>query len=399
MTKFLVCAGAAVVALGLALVGTLVLFLMGSAAEAEGGTCPSGVAVPSSVDLGSSTIDGINGLKSMYEQVAAEKDVPWAALAALDYRENNNALDRSMLSGEPIGQANPDNPNVVTSSKIDSIEKAADHLRAMASSVYGVGLTSGTGGEDLKLAFLAFNRGSIYKAAGAGADLSPYVMNNYSGEAAYTDMAWPNIAGEPLAGRTETGRYGAQTVFTRLGGSSAGGCGGLSNIDVVRVAQIEIGVSEDNPGTDCDCGAALKYQGDTGPEDWCADFVSWVYMTAGHPFDGGFDGNPTIGRGWRLPGVNQLRTWMIERGTYEEHVTHSYADALPGDVVIFGAGEGDHTGIVEVVEGADTPDTADDVLRTIEGNQADSVVRRQYRAGDAYVAGWGTGPRAVAEAT
>ena len=139
----------------------------------------------------------------------------------------------------------------------------------------------------------------------------------------------------------------------------------------------------------------MKYQGTTGPEDWCADFVSWVFLTAGHPFDGGVDGVPTTGGGWRLPGVAQLRAWMIGHGTYEERAGHSFADAAPGDVVIFGEGTGSHTGIVERVSGLETPDPADDVLHTIEGNSGDRVSRRDYSAADSYVAGWGAGPGAT----
>jgi hypothetical protein len=387
---------AGVVAAPFAVVFALVLAMFGlGTPPSAAGTCPPGAAVPSSVDLGASTIEGINGLKPMYEQVAVEKDMAWAALAALDYRENNNDPNRSTLSGEPIGQANPDNPGVTTGSKLDSVQKAADHFRAMASSVYGVTVTSSTGGEDMKLAFLAYNRGSIYKNAGASPDSSPYVMNQY--DASHVDMVWPNIAGEPLAGRTETGRFGAQTIFSRLGGSSAAGCGGLSGDDVVRIAQGELaaGIAEDNPGSDCDCGAPLKYQGRTGPEDWCADFVSWLYMSAGRPFDGGMDDGPTpIGTGWRLPGVAQLRAWMVSHGTYEERASHDYSAAAPGDVVIFGAGTGSHTGIVERVSGLETPDPADDVMVTIEGNSGDAVSRREYPTGSSYVQGWGAGPGA-----
>ena len=133
----------------------------------------------------------------------------------------------------------------------------------MASSVYGIALTAASSGQDLQLAFLAYNRGSIYRDAGVGPERSPYVMNQSPG---YTDMAWPEIPGEPLAGRTEYGRYGAWTVFVRLGGPG-GSCAGLSNVDVVRVAQQELaaGIAEDDPGSDCDCGAPHEVPGQHRP--------------------------------------------------------------------------------------------------------------------------------------
>ncbi len=367
-------------------------FLALAAAQQADATCSG--SIPASAQLDPAAREAINALKPMYEQVGRDTGLAWSALAAVDYRESGNDPDRSALSGEPIGAANPDNPGVTTTTKADSLRLAADHLKAMASSVYGIALTAASPGQDLQLGFLAYNRGSIYRDAGVGPERSPYVMNQSPG---YADMAWPEIPGEPLAGRTEYGRLGAWTVFLRLGGPG-GSCAGLSNVDVVRVAQQELaaGIAEDNPGSDCDCGAPMKYQGSTGPEDWCADFVSWVFLTAGHPFDGGVDGVPTIGRGWRLPGVAQLRAWMIGHGTYEERAGYGLADAAPGDVVIFGGGTGSHTGIVERVSGLETPDPADDFLHTIEGNSGDRVSRRDYSAADSYVSGWGAGPGAAA---
>lgn len=97
------------------------------------------------------------------------KSLSWAALAAVDYRESGNAPDRSALAGEPLGSPNPDHPEVSTSTKEDSLERAADYLRGLASSVYGVDLAPTSGAEDMRLAFLAYNRGSIYREAGVAA--------------------------------------------------------------------------------------------------------------------------------------------------------------------------------------------------------------------------------------
>ena len=335
--------------------------------DASSGPCSGPVSA--AADVPPATREAINALQADYEGVASAKGLPWPLLAAIDYRENSNDPSRSTLSGEPIGTANPDNPGTTTTSKRQSIELAADHIKAMASSVYGVILTASSGDEDIKQALLAYNRGYIYKRAGATADQSPYVMNQ--ADAAHTDMIWPDIAGEPLAGRREVGRFGGWTLFSRLGGSGAAGCGSLSDVDIVRIAQGEIGTSEDNPGSDCDCGAVLKYQGSTGPEDWCADFVSWVYKEAGRPFTGGLDG------GWRLPGVAGLRSWLQNNGTFYER--GSADPPMAGDVVIFSGDS--HTGIVESVSG--------DRVQTIEGNSGDMVKRRDYSVNDSYIVGWG----------
>lgn len=348
----------------------LMAFGFGKIPEASAG-CAVGQVVPSSADVDQATIDRINALKGIYEQVGAEKGVAWSALAALDYRESTNDPNRSALSGEPVGTANPDG-NGTTTSKLDSVQRSADAFKSMASGVYGVNVTATTGGPEIQNAFIAYNRGYIYKNANQPADSSPYVMNQY--DAGHVDMTFPSIDGEPLAGRTEYGRYGAFTLFTRLGGSSAGGaCGGVSSSDVVRIAASQIGRKEVPDG--CNCGPEIQpYLGSSAGEKWCADFVSWVYREAGRPFTGGVDG------GWRLPGVEGLRTWLEQNGVFE---ARGLGAPQPGDVIIYGGGE--HTGIVDHVDG--------DRVHTIEGNSSDQVIRRDYALSDTYITGWGR-PRA-----
>jgi hypothetical protein len=360
-----------------ALKGAVVLFTtLGPTPEEGRNGCGPGRPVPASADLGPGTLEAINALKASYEEAGSAKGVPWTLLAAVDYRENNNDPNRSALSGEPIGTANPDNPSTTTASKLDSLERAAEHLKAMASSVYGVELSPSSPPDDVKAALLAYNRGSIYKQAGASWDASPYVMNQFDG--AHVDMVWPSIPGEPLAGRTEYGRYGGWTVFVRLGGASAQGCAGLSDVEIVRIAQEQLGLREVPDG--CNCGEQIqKFLGSSAGEAWCADFVSWVYREAGHPFSGGVDG------GWRLPGVAGLRSWLEQNGIW--HGRGGGDTPQPGDVVAFGDNE--HTGIVERLDDAGTPDPGDDVIHTIEGNTSNEVGRRSYGVGDANVVGWG----------
>jgi hypothetical protein len=361
-----------------ALVGAVVLFTsLGPPPEVRRrGTCGPGIPIPASADLSPGAVEAINALKGSYEQAGSAKGVPWTLLAALDYRESGNDPNRSALSGEPIGEANPDNPSTTTTSKLDSLERAAEHLKAMASSVYGVELTAASPPEDVKAALLAYNRGSIYKQAGASWDVSPYVMNQF--DAAHTDMVWPSIRGEPLAGRTEYARYGGWTVFVRLGAGSADSCGGLSDVELVRIAQEQLGLREVPDG--CNCGEQIqKFLGSSAGEAWCADFVSWVYREAGHPFTGGVDG------GWRLPGVTGLRAWLEQNGIWHNRGTGDKPG--PGDVIVFGDEE--HTGIVERLDDAGTPDAGDDVIHTVEGNTSNEVGRRSYGVADGYVVGWG----------
>lgn len=330
-------------------------------AKAKDGTCPAGTAIPASVDIDISTRDAINALKADYEAAAQTASVPWMLLAAIDYRENGNAPDRSALSGEPIGTTNPDS-GVVTSSKRDSLDRAAEHLKAMASSVYGAALTASSGGDDIKKAVLAFNRGYIYQRADASPDRSPYVLNQY--DAAHNNMTWPDVAGEPLAGQVEYGRYGAYTLFTRLGGSSVGGCGGLSDDEIVRIAQGELGKREIPDG--CNCGPEIQpYLGSSGGEPWCSDFLSWLHKEAGRPFTGGVDG------GWRLPAVSQVVAWHKANG--EWHVRGDGDRPRPGDSVAFRDEE--HIGVVEKVEAVSGSRW---VVTVLEGNSSNAVSRRVY---------------------
>jgi len=348
------------------LVGTMAIggLLMGASASG----CGPGSPVPASADLDPAILAAINALKPNYEQVAAEKNLSWALLAGIDYREDANDPNQSALSGEPIGATNPDS-GAVTTSKLDSIAQAADHVREMAASVYGVTLTATSGGDEVKNAFVAYNRGYSYKQDGAPADSSPYVMNQY--DDAHHNMVFPNIAGETLAGRTDT-RPGAFTVFTRLGGSSTSACGGLSGNKIVAIAQQQLNLAEVPRG--CNCGPEIqKFLGSSAGEEWCADFVSWTYNAAGVAFTGGADG------GWRLPGVAGIRQWLADHGGWHDRGAGDVAQ--PGDVVAFSGDS--HTGIVEKLDGT--------TLDTIEGNTADQVARRSYpdyvNARD--IAGWG----------
>ena len=359
--KRLVAAALAVVALPLA----VVLLVVAGAPTAD--TCAG--AIPASADLDSATLERINALKATYESVGRDATLPWAALAAVDYRESGNDPTRSALAGEPLGSPNPDHPEVTTSTKADSLQRAAEYLKGLAGSVYGLALGPASSGQDMQLAFLAYNRGSIYRRAGVGPERSPYVMNQ--ADAAHRDMTWPDIASEPLAGRTEYGRYGAWTVFSRLG-AAGGSCAGLSDVDIVRIAQQQLGLAEVPDG--CNCGPQIqKFLGSSTGEAWCADFVSWVYREAGHPFTGGVDG------GWRLPGVAGMHGWLRSNGIWHDRGDGDRPG--PGDVIVFR--DDDHVGIVEALDGT--------TVRSIEGNTSNRVGRRSYAdySTNPEILGWG----------
>lgn len=340
---------------------------------AAAGSCAAGQAVPSSADIPPYTMERINALKADYEAVGAETNIGWNLFAAIDFRENSNSPDRSMLGGEIIGTKALDS-NRTPMTKRESIQMGAETLRGSAQAVYGVNLTPTSGGDDVKKAIIAYGRYSAYKTAGMAPDASPYVMNLY--DAAHTDMVYPSIKGETLAGDTER-RLGAYTLFTRLGGSS-GNCG-MSDTEIVRIAQQQLGLREVPDG--CNCGEQLqKFLGSSSGEFWCADFVSWVYREAGHPFTGGLDG------GWRIANVEAMHNFVAAHGTWWP--AGSAEDPKPGDVISFRDDE--HVGLVESLDDAGTPGNPnDDIVHTIEGNTSNMVARRTYARVGGTIAGWG----------
>lgn len=130
-----------------------------------------------------------------------------------------------------------------------------------------------------------------------------------------------------------------------------------SNMDkIIQVAKAEQkkNVQEYDANT-------LKYT-DRNREAWCADFVSWVYKTAGSPFTGGSSG------GWRHASVLELQSWIKKNGTYFDVGSGS---PQPGDIAFYigsqtpDGGSSQHVNLVIAVNGS--------TMTTIGGNQSNRV--------------------------
>lgn len=115
---------------------------------------------------------------------------------------------------------------------------------------------------------------------------------------------------------------------------------------VVCVAQNELSLwqSQSNynapyPGFTYARDGFLKYS-DGSYEEWCADFVSWVYKQAGHAFTGGASG------GWRIAGVIGIggaSSSLAEQAQgFTWHPAGSGYTPSPGDIAIHGTS---HTNI------------------------------------------------------
>lgn len=88
--------------------------------------------------------------------------VPALVLAALHYREANNDPARSIMSGEPLGEMNPDTHTVEGTTPLDNAISAAEHLRSGAVQIYGVVVSRQMNSIELAYAAAAYNRGGRY---------------------------------------------------------------------------------------------------------------------------------------------------------------------------------------------------------------------------------------------
>lgn len=138
--------------------------------------------------------------------------------------------------------------------------------------------------------------------------------------------------------------------------------------DVIAVARNEVGFIESG-GPDGHSGNITKYWAELDPalegESWCAAFVSWVFKHAGFP----------------LPAMDRPYGYMNCLSAVHYAQAHGLFDASghyePGDIILFGPGGGQHTGIVVSDDGAN--------IHTIEGNTVpDGASGSQWNGGGVY---------------
>lgn len=112
--------------------------------------------------------------------------------------------------------------------------------------------------------------------------------------------------------------------------------------------------------------SALEYS-DGIDEAWCADFVSWVYNSAGHKLK-----NPASG-GWRIPGVDTLKEYFESEERWHDKDSGSIPE--PGDVVIYDGGIfGKHANIVVSVYY--------DEITTVGGNENGKIMMHRIDYND-----------------
>ena len=205
---------------------------------------PCSNAAGSSVDvcgatLPSSTIEYLeqNNIKAKaeanmerYKYAEQETGIPWAAIAALHWREAGMASDASISNGQKLTAdgscyTNVDGISICGDAKQDAVE-AAKHLISNAKGIYDVELTANSPLEDWANAFLAYNRGAMYKVAGATYDESPYVMNGFDEN--HLNMIWIHADSwygskqyNSVEGKRDGDPIGALALFAYLCGNNS----------------------------------------------------------------------------------------------------------------------------------------------------------------------------------
>lgn len=160
-----------------------------------------------------------------------------------------------------------------------------------------------------------------------------------------------------------------------VSGSSAGCEGpaagaGASASRIVRIAQSQLGRTENPPGSNCN-----PY----GPcVEWCSLFVAWVWERAGVRLGGGTAPYAYSGSIYEWAtrqdrgGLGGGSSPLLESRSNGAHVLSPGAKPAPGDAIFFGAGPGpgesDHVAIVERV-------FPNGEITTIDGNYGDRVAR------------------------
>lgn len=148
---------------------------------------------------------------------------------------------------------------------------------------------------------------------------------------------------------------------------------GLSQVrqNIVCIAQQELAAWTPSPAIPR--MGYLKYSQNI-PEEWCADFASWVYYQAGYPLQSA----PK----WRLPAVFQIKQIGDENKTFQYHDSSNYTPR-PGDLAIqFKDNQYSHVSIVTDVEDKTvTLIGGDEGSGPYGGNESASVVAKDRLQG------------------
>jgi hypothetical protein len=309
----------------------------------------------------------------IYQQAGQRFDVDWAFLASIGYQECGHGACAEVT---PSGCGGPMQIGMVRESACSPGSGPTIWERYKFDA-------DGGGADPFDPADAIFTAARMLRPVFglAGDSFAAYreVACNYYG--ACSDGV-ANYADEVMARAVEYGFRGkgapispAATEPAASGGDSSCGsnsAAGASGNEIVRIAQSQLGRTEDPPGTNCN-----PY----GPcVEWCSLFVAWVWKRAGVPLEGSTATYAYSGtvyewaeahEGARLPGATAPGEPPFSTAEPNgARVLPPTATPAPGDAVLYGSGPtaSDHIGIVErVFPGGQ--------ITTIDGNFGDRVAR------------------------
>lgn len=348
-----------------------------------GSTCTNRVAAvtatATNLDHAGQTIltDGqlqaIKANQAVYEQAASQVGIPWQMIAVIHVREHGLQISNPG-NGQGIYQfldkgGGPYPPGPVSQEEFlrQSI-LAATFIKGKAGSNYAPNrdLDLQSRPEAIKDTFFSYNgRAKVYeeqaRAVGfndpnQGYEGSPYVMNKADAkrDPVTNPTGWGQIKKDrgPIE-YPANGDYGAYVQYAALTGTNiSGGCNtlnGTTRDKVVTLAKQELALWQSGqlvPGN-----GYQKYSQGRG-ENWCADFVSWIYNQAGYPLKDGGEGN--------VPAVVTIKAIGQAGGKFTYHDAVGYTPR-PGDIAIHLGGDSSHVNFVVGVSG--------NQITTIGGNQ------------------------------
>ena len=295
--------------------------------------------------------------KEIYDYAAEKTGVPWQILAALHYREAKMDPTKSIGDGSSLtAGVSKDGLVIYADAKEDAANKAAVFVKN-AAGVYSLNIdtVSSWSVDDWGNAFLAYNRGHMYKVVDQSYTLSPYVMNYIDSD--HENMAWTYADsyynGAKLNGLYDAGQkdsnVGALTVanylgFTALSGDEAteagsGNCGGSG---AVYNSIVETAIEFSWPNTPAKGGRSvseakqsyLDAMNEAGTIKWgchklgdvgadCSIFVTTVMLITG--------ADPDFPAGTR----NEVTYLANATDKYEriENI-HSTSNLQPGDIAV-----------------------------------------------------------------
>lgn len=319
----------------------------------------------------------------VYEEAADQVGIPWQMIAVIHARESG--LSHSNPSnGQGIyqfvsqqGGPYPTGP-VSDEEFLRQTVLAAKFIKSKASSNYPANqdLTTSSSPNTIKDTFFSYNgRASAYidQAASLGYDKSsqgfegsPYVMNKADAkrDPASNPSGWGQIktdhGGLSYPANNDYGAFVQFAALTGIPTTGAGSCGGNSTVNCQSPNNSTAGLSPIRQSVVCLAQQELalwqsgQMEPGTGPngyykysqnrtENWCGDFVSWLYIQAGDPL---IDSN-----GGYVPAVQNIMDYAKD-GTAKNFTWHpagSYTP-LPGDLIIHKTGAS-HVNMVVGVSG------------------------------------------------